>query len=450
MSSLRRLKLCSLTRLSRMSQTLGEEIEKLRNKVSSLEKECDTKLNDELSVSLSVNHGQYQTTIDQLEYKIDANIRQIEDLEEKREKIEEIRLAKHLEQRQVEKLGSLFLVKLKDTLLFFLILFVLSLLATEVYRIGASGSGAEVQLVVEEGTIIDVQIINGGSEYEAVEISTPSKTGDSAIFEVTIQSRQIEKIDIVHGGSGYDNDVKPIVSPTFANSTLWMFWIIDTVCCVLFLLNFFFELRLCDSKKWYWKTHWVDFVTSIPLPPLHLVFVGSGSLNAVRAGRILRVVRILRAVRILRMFLFLWRGMDHLSSIMDVKLLKRSLLYGLIAMLLGALFFMTFEQVQTGKNFGSSLWWSFTTLVTGGFADIHNPTSMGGKILTVMLVIGGMVLVGVFTATLTSVLVRDDDTWQQQDIDEQFRKLSKLELLVEKIDQRLDRIEENKNGKNPD
>ena len=450
MSSLRRLKLCSLTRLSRMSQTLGEEIEKLRNKVSSLEKECDTKLNDELSVSLSINHGQYQTTIDQLEYKIDTNIRQIEDLEEKREKIEEIRLAKHLEQRQVEKLGSLFLVKLKDTLLFFLILFVLSLLATEVYRIGASGSGAEVQLVVEEGTIIDVQIINGGSDYEAVEISTPSRTGDSAIFEVIIQSRQIEKIDIVHGGSGYSNDVKPIVRPTFANSTLWMFWIIDTVCCVLFLLNFFFELRLCDSKKWYWKTHWVDFVTSIPLPPLHLIFVGSGSLNAVRAGRILRVVRILRAVRILRMFLFLWRGMDHLSSIMDVKLLKRSLFYGLIAMLLGALFFMTFEQVHTGKNFGSSLWWSFTTLVTGGFADIHNPTSMGGKILTVMLVIGGMVLVGVFTATLTSVLVRDDDTWQQQDIDEQFRKLSKLELLVEKIDQRLDRIEENKSGKNPD
>ena len=450
MSSLHRLKLCSLTRLSRMSQTLGEEIEKLKNKVSSLEKECDAKLNDELSVSLSINHGQYQTTIDQLEYKIDANIRQIEDLEEKREKIEEIRLAKHLEQRQVEKLGSLFLVKLKDTLLFFLILFVLSLLATEVYRIGASGSGAEVQLVVEEGTIIDVQIINGGSEYEAVEISTPSKTGDSAIFEVIIQSREIEKIDIVHGGSGYSNDVKPIVSPTFANSTLWMFWIIDTLCCVLFLLNFFFELRLCDSKKWYWKTHWVDFVTSIPLPPLHLIFVGSGSLNAVRAARVLRVIRILRAVRILRMFLFLWRGMDHLSSIMDVKLLKRSLFYGLIAMLLGALFFMTFEQVQTGKNFGSSLWWSFTTLVTGGFADIHNPTSMGGKILTVMLVIGGMVLVGVFTATLTSVLVRDDDTWQQQDIDEQFRKLSKLELLVEKIDQRLDRIEENKNGKNPD
>ena len=116
-------------------------------------------------------------------------------------------------------------------------------------------------------------------------------------------------------------------------------------------------------------------------------------------------------------------------------------------MICGALLFMTFEQVQIGKDFGSSLWWSFTTLVTGGFADIHNPTSVGGKVLTVMLVIGGMVLVGVFTATLTSVLVRDDDTWQQQDIDEQFRKLSNLEHLVEKIDQRLERLEERRKRK---
>ena len=444
MSSIRRLKLCSLSRLSRMSKTLGDEIQRLKNKVSSLEEECDSKLKDELSVGLSINHGQYQTTIDELEYKIDSTVRQIEDLEEKREKIEEVRLSRHLEERQVEKLGSLFLVKLKDSILFFLILFVLSLLATEVYRIGASGKDGKIQLIVKNDSVVDVQVINGGSEYEAVEISAPSRDGESAIFQALIRNGQIKHIDILDGGSGYKENFSPRIIPSFTRSTLWVFWIIDTICCVLFLINFFFELKLCDSKKWYWRTHWVDFVTSIPLPPLHLVLTGTGSLGAIRAGRLLRLIRILRAVRILRMFLFLWRGMDHLSSIMDVKLLKRSLFYGLIAMICGALLFMTFEQVQIGKDFGSSLWWSFTTLVTGGFADIHNPTSVGGKVLTVMLVIGGMVLVGVFTATLTSVLVRDDDTWQQQDIDEQFRKLSNLESLVEKIDQRLDRLEDSK------
>ena len=68
--------------------------------------------------------------------------------------------------------------------------------------------------------------------------------------------------------------------------------------------------------------------------------------------------------------------------------------------------------------------------MTGGFADIHNPQTIAGKILTVMLVIGGMVLVGVFTATLTTVLVRDDDNWQRQDLDELNSRIRKLEEML--------------------
>ena len=103
---------------------------------------------------------------------------------------------------------------------------------------------------------------------------------------------------------------------------------------------------------------------------------------------------------------------------------------------------MTTEKIHGGQGtFFESLWWSFTTLVTGGFADIHNPSTMGGKILTVMLVIGGMVLVGVFTATLTSVLVRDDDSGHKEDVDKQFGRLEGLEASLDRIDRRLDAIE---------
>ena len=234
MSSIRRLKLCSLSRLSRMSKTLSDEIQRLKNKVSFLEKECDSKLKDELSVGLSINHGQYQTTIDELEYKIDSTVRQIEDLEEKREKIEEVRLSRHLQERQVEKLGSLFLVKLKDSILFFLILFVLSLLATEVYRIGATGKDGRIQLIVKNDAVVDVQVINGGSEYEAVEISAPSRDGESAIFQALIRDGKIKRIDILDGGSGYNENFYPRIIPSFSRSTLWVFWTIDTICCVLF------------------------------------------------------------------------------------------------------------------------------------------------------------------------------------------------------------------------
>ena len=102
---------------------------------------------------------------------------------------------------------------------------------------------------------------------------------------------------------------------------------------------------------------------------------------------------------------------------------------------------MSLERVEDGDgSFLESLWWSFTTLVTGGFADIHNPMTFGGKVLTVMLVVGGMVLVGVFTATLTSVLVREDESWQRDDIDEQFDQMSSLEQKLDAIERELKSI----------
>ena len=54
-----------------------------------------------------------------------------------------------------------------------------------------------------------------------------------------------------------------------------------------------------------------------------------------------------------------------------------------------------------------------------------------------MLVIGGMVLVGVFTATLTSVLVREDDSWQRDDVDVQLSQMSGIENKLESIEQEL-------------
>ena len=206
-------------------------------------------------------------------------------------------------------MGSLFLVKLKDSILFFLILFVLSLLATEVYRIGASGKDGKIQLIVKNDAVVDVQVINGGSEYEAVEISAPSQDGESAIFQALIRDGQIKRIDILDGGSGYKENFSPRIIPSFSRSTLWVFWIIDTICCVLFLINFFFELKLCDSKKnGIGKLIGLILLLLFPLPPIHLLLSGTGGLGAIRAGRLLRLIRILRAVRILRMFLFLWRG----------------------------------------------------------------------------------------------------------------------------------------------
>jgi len=442
-SSIRRLNLCSLSRLAKMSETLSVEIGKLNARIRELESECELLAKDESTVILNKSHGEYQLGFDRFEEEIDDLTRKVDELDDKLKTIEEVRLTKDLEEKQKTKLGGSGILKVKNTIIFVLILLVLSLLAMETYHIGAPGVNGLVDLRVQDGKITEAIIANPGVDYQAVEIFIEGKGWNKSAFLVAdVKEGKLNKVSIALSGEGYDQNITAKVVPTFKKEILWAFWITDTVCCLLFLWNFFFELRLAESKKWYWKRHWVDFLTSIPLPPLHLLVEATDGINAIRAGRILRVLRFLRTVRIVRMFLYFWRGLDHLSTVMDVKLLKRSMLYGLLAMFFGALLFMSIERVQGGDgSFLESLWWSFTTLVTGGFADIHNPQTIGGKILTVMLVIGGMVLVGVFTATLTTVLVRDDDNWQRQDLDELNARLQKLEEILLETTSKIEKID---------
>ena len=81
------------------------------------------------------------------------------------------------------------------------------------------------------------------------------------------------------------------------------------------------------------------------------------------------------------------------------------------------------------------MWWSFTTIVTGGFGDIHNPQSLMGRVLTVLLVITGMILVGVFTATLTSLYVGEESEEMQQMQDLMIDRLDQMEKTIANLSQ---------------
>jgi voltage-gated potassium channel len=216
-------------------------------------------------------------------------------------------------------------------------------------------------------------------------------------------------------------------NPDLPDHVLKTFFWLDAACCAIFLTDFFFELRLSDSKRWFWQRHFIDFITSIPVPQARTLRAFRG-IRVVRLLRFARFLRFFRFLRVLRVLLFFWRGLDHLVQMFNVRLMRKSLIYVCVSLILGAMAFQFFEngQLASGESgLITSLWWSFTTVVTGGFADIHDPVTMGGKILTVILVILGMVIVGIFTATLTTVMVGDEDDIEQlrSDMNHQFEQL---------------------------
>lgn len=439
MANIKRIESCSLDRIRMMKDVVSREIESVNEQLADEEEKIGRLAQNADTVALKKNHGRYELDLDAADSRISTLNEEKQTLEDKARVIDQAFQKKHLMDRQAAKLGGVRNVHLKDIIIFLLILFLISILVVDLLGIGANGDGAAATAEVKNGKISKIVITKAGAGYERVNIHIADNAGGGALVSGHVTGGKLTGVDIVDSGSKYKNPVVE-VHPHFSVGTLWIFWIIDVVCCAIFMANFVFEHKLAASKKWYWKNNWIDFITSIPLPPVQVI-AASGDLGVVRLGRLLRAVRILRALRLMRIGLFFWRGMDHLSTTLDVRLLKRSLLYGLMSLVFGAVVFMFLEHMESGTGFWQSLWWSFTTLVTGGYADIHNPETASGRILTVFLVITGMVLVGVFTATLTSILVKEEDSIQAEELDEQTAIVSKIKKDVEATNQRLDRLE---------
>ena len=238
--------------------------------------------------------------------------------------------------------------------------------------------------------------------------------------------------DVVAG----EDETRPMILR--GSSIFWM----DAACCIIFMAEFFLRLKCASRKSFVWRNHWVDFVTSIPIP---------GGAQLARFGRFARLARFLRFARLLRflrLFFLLWRGMDKFQDLFDIKLMKKTLKWAIVWTVAGAILVYYIEGVPaegTGefgeqvRNIPLAIWWSFTTVLTGGFGDIHNPVTVSGQVLTGVLVIMGMILVGVFTATLTTIFVG-----------EQSEEIEKISLdLGQRIDQIADAVEGLKHSDDP-
>lgn len=54
-------------------------------------------------------------------------------------------------------------------------------------------------------------------------------------------------------------------------------------------------------------------------------------------------------------------------------------------------------------NFGDALWWACVTIATVGYGDLY-PVTIMGRLLSVLLMVGGIAIVGVASATVISIL----------------------------------------------
>ena len=142
--------------------------------------------------------------------------------------------------------------------------------------------------------------------------------------------------------------------------------------------------------------------------------------------RPLRALRLLRVVNIFRAGLILTNALRRLRGVLTHHGLHYVLFVVLGVVVVCAALEFEFEDGTHGaniQNFGDALWWAIVAVTTVGYGDKF-PVSAGGRGVAVVLMLVGIGLIGILTATVASFFIG-------QGADEEKAALQ----------QRLDRIE---------
>ena len=186
-----------------------------------------------------------------------------------------------------------------------------------------------------------------------------------------------------------------------------------TVLAVLFLAAYAWPILDPDQPSWalvlcrvttavVWLAFVVDYVVRLLLAGDRRAFVRGNLLDlAVIILPLLRPLRLLRLVRVLTVL------NRHASGSLRGRVVVYVVGATSLLLFVAALAVLDAEREAEGSNIGSfsdALWWAFATVTTVGYGD-RFPVTLGGRAVAAGLMLAGIALIGVVTATFASWLI---------------------------------------------
>lgn len=163
----------------------------------------------------------------------------------------------------------------------------------------------------------------------------------------------------------------------------------------LMAAEYLVRLAVCPDRRGYLRRRWVEPATVV-VP----VFQGWHVLGMERVT------------------LLVHEGALRVESIMRHHSLFRVLGAAIGTVFLGAWLTLLFEDNAAGANIHSyptALWWAVVTVTTVGYGD-RFPVTAGGRSVAVVLMLLGIGLIGVLTATVASVFVKEHTDANKEEV----------------------------------
>jgi voltage-gated potassium channel len=178
-------------------------------------------------------------------------------------------------------------------------------------------------------------------------------------------------------------------------------------------------LSVVDNRMRWARDHPLDVAIVLLTPPFL-----PASLQAARAFRLLRVLRLLRAAALLRRLL-------TTEGVRDAAVLA------LLTILGGGAGFAAVEKVdQHGHHLNAwdGVWWAITTVTTVGYGDL-SPSTTGGRVIAIVVMLVGIGFVAILTAAAAERFIRSRERSERERA-ELFARLDDIVARLEAAERR--------------
>ncbi|WP_203657138.1 ion channel [Demequina activiva] len=194
---------------------------------------------------------------------------------------------------------------------------------------------------------------------------------------------------------------------------------------------------LLAVQGWIWLVFLVDIVVRTVISEKSWKFLWTHPLDVIAV--------LIPAARPLKVLTAFTQGAAFASAKGRMRTMQAVVISVVLLLWIGSVAVLSAEgEVEDSAidNFGDALWWAIVTVTTVGYGDF-SPVSITGRIVAVIMMLLGIALIGVVTASVAAWFVsvtsgEGDREEEQREVD----RHSELQERIDRLEAKIDRLVE--------
>lgn len=195
--------------------------------------------------------------------------------------------------------------------------------------------------------------------------------------------------------------------------------VFDLILCACFWVEFLYSLKKSDDKKEYLKNNYISILGMIPF-------------NSV----FLRLLRFVKLAQLIKVYMIVRDDEKVVENFFQKTYLDTIIATAIIfIVIVTILVWMVDPNIA---DFKTSLWYIISSMTSTGYGDVV-PSTVSGKLVGIVAMIGGIVIFALVTAVISSLYISKINRTQHNDLES---KIEDLTNEVEKLNKKIDELSE--------